>query len=374
MPYLDTESIRDASGTAESIKEDNRIAYLDVLKTLAIIGVIAIHISAGLLSYIEIGSNNWYFYVFWASVVRWSVPVFFMCSGVVFLDPGKNIPVRRIFTKYLFRIVIALIFWACMYELFDVLRDFYSTGAIDTVMVKNSVKNILTFNTHFHLYYLYIIILIYIFVPVIKAFTGAAGKRLLEYALIVWIAFGVIFPFALAFYPFNLLRGMVLQYGLKMAYSSMGFFIMGHYLHRYPLSKRVTYAVYLAGIAGFFTTAFGTIALSSQDINTVFLEGMTPNVAAMAIALFLFAKNLISKYYNEKSGSVVKAVTYISKASFCVYLVHDFFNIIFRAFNLDRAIWNVFVSVPLLTLLNLLLSICVYFILSKTPYVKKYLI
>ncbi|HEY5584062.1 MAG TPA: acyltransferase family protein [Ruminiclostridium sp.] len=352
----------------------SRVAYIDLLKVIAIFGVITIHISSSALYQFGIASIDWYFSVFWASIVRWSVPVFLMCSGVLFLNPDKVISIKRIFTKYLPRIVTALVFWAIMYEMFDVFKVFHNTGRIDSAIIRTAIKNILTCNTHFHLYYLYIIILIYALVPIIKVFSNAAIKHQMEYALFAWIIFGIIYPFAIKFYPLNLLKGIVVQYSISMAYSAIGYFVLGHYFHKYNLTKRTTYIIYALGIIGLAATLYGTIAVSTflQAVNTMFLEGMSPNVAAMAAGLFLFAKNLHSNADNELSRKT-QIIGYISKGSFCVYLVHDFFNIAFRTFKFDTVL-NPLFSIPLLSLLNLILSLSVYLVLSKIPVVKKYLI
>lgn len=352
----------------------SRVAYIDLLKVMAIIGVLTIHISSGSLFQFGISTGDWYFSVFWASIVRWSVPIFIMCSGVLFLNPDKAISTKQIFKKYMPRIVTALLFWALMYEMFDVFKVFFNTGLIDYATVKNAIKNLLTCNTHFHLYYLYIIILIYALVPVVRVFSSVASKQQMEYALFAWVVLGIIYPFAIKFYPFNLLKGIVVQYSIKMAYSSIGYFVLGHYLHKYILTKRATHIIYILGIIGLATTVLGTILTSASmnAVNTMFLEGMSPNVAAMATALFLLVKNLHSKEDNESKRNT-QIIAYISKGSFCIYLVHDFFNIVFRTLNLDTLLKPLF-SIPLLTLLNLGLSIGVYLVLTKIPFAKKYLI
>ncbi len=353
----------------------NRIGYIDMLKTMAIFGVIVIHITSGALFKFNITSIDWYLSVFWATVVRWSVPIFFMCSGVLFLKSEKTVSIKQVYTKYLFRIVVALIFWALAYEMFDVFKIFYSSGIINSAIIKSAFKNIVTCNTHFHLYYLYIIVLIYALVPIIKTFTNVASRHQLEYSLTLWIFLGIVFPFAINFYPFNQLKGIVMQYPLKMAYSAIGYFVLGHYFHKYALTKRTTYLIYAAGIIGFFATLYGTIIVSntSQRVNAMFLEGMYPNVAAMAAALFLLAKNLYRER-NDRHTIIAKIIGYISKGSFCVYLVHDFFNIAFRILNIDTAIFSPVFSIPFLSLINLCLSLGVYFILSKIPVVNKYLV
>ena len=350
----------------------NRIAFVDMLKAMAIVGVVIIHVSGGLHSRFDIPSINWYLYVFCASLVRWSVPIFLMCSGVLFLNSDKTISIKQIFTKYLPRILAALIFWALMYELVDVIIEYRSTGILSFGMINNVIKNIVTCNTHFHFYYLYIIILIYCLVPIIRVFTNAADKKHMEYALFAWLALGVVFTFSIKFYPFNLLKGIVLQYGIRMAYACIGFFVLGYYFNKYKVTKRTTNIIYVLGIFGFAITIVGTIYLSKESLDGTFFEGMSPNVTAMAAALFLFIKNLAKKGNNKLINS--KAIGYLSKASFCVYLVHDFFNIIFRLWGLDKMISNALVSISVLTLMNLMLSIGVYFVLSRIPYVNKYLI
>jgi surface polysaccharide O-acyltransferase-like enzyme len=354
---------------------ESRIGHIDTLKTLAILGVITIHISSGPLLHSQIGSLDWFFSLFWASVVRWSVPVFLMCSGVLFLNPDKTITIKQLFTKYLLRIVIALVFWAIFYEFVDIFKAFNSSGYIDHAIVRKSIKNLLTFNTHVHLYYIYIIILIYFFLPIIRVFSDAASKAQMEYTLFAWVILGIIFPFAIKFYPFTLIKGIVAQYALRLAYSAIGYFLLGGYLQRYTLRKRTTYVIYLLGILGLVTTIYGTIVKStaSKTVIDMFLEGTAPNIAVMATALFLLVKNLHSKSSNI-IGRRTKITRYISKASFCIYLVHVFFIIVFRDMNYFNPIVGTIYSIPIFVLLTLVLSLGVYFVLSKIPVVNRYLI
>lgn len=324
-------------------------------------------------------SLNWIFSVFLASIVRWSVPVFLMCSGVLFLNSNKVIGVKQLFTKYLLRIVSALLVWAIFYELINIFRISRSSGYIEQAIIIKSIKNILTLNTQTHLYYLYIIILIYALLPIIRVFTDAANKQQMEYALAAWIFLGIVFPFAIKIYPFNHLKGIVLQYAITMVYSAIGYFVLGHYLQIYTLKKKTTCIIYLLGIIGFLTTIGGTIikSLPKQAVNTMYLEGMAPNVAAMAAALFLFTKNRHVKSTDVGEtliGKKRRIIRYISKASFCIYLVHVSFIIVLKELSFPFLAIPPLVTVPLVVLMVFLLSLGVYFILSKIPIVNKYLI
>lgn len=56
--------------------------------------------------------------LFWASVSHASVPLFLMASGALLLDPGRELTLRKLYTKNFPRLLIALLFWAVCYKLF----------------------------------------------------------------------------------------------------------------------------------------------------------------------------------------------------------------------------------------------------------------
>ena len=50
----------------------------------------------------------------------WCVPVFFMISGRFFLDPAKDIPLKVLFQKYIFRLILAFLLWSAVYTAYYV--------------------------------------------------------------------------------------------------------------------------------------------------------------------------------------------------------------------------------------------------------------
>ncbi|PYG87224.1 surface polysaccharide O-acyltransferase-like enzyme [Ruminiclostridium sufflavum DSM 19573] len=359
----------------------NRLVYVDMLKLLAIIGVITIHICAVPLTTLKIASSNWEFALLFGAAVRWAVPVFLMCSGALFLKTDKVIAAKRIFTKYLSRILCALFVWASFYEGLDIYRAFRSMGYFDYTLIYKAIEHIFTFNTQTHLYYLYIVILIYSLLPALRVFTDNASKRQMEYLLIAWVILGIVLPFAVQFRPFSLIRGMVRQYPMSMVYSAIGYFMAGHYLNKYPLKKRTNYIFYFLGITGLLVTICGTelSSISRNAVYTSFLEGMTPNVAAMAAALFLLIKNHFERINRQKqeeaaSGRLRRIIVYISKGSFCIYLVHVAFIDLLKDLSLTFPDANTLITIPVLVTTVFMLSLGVYFILSRIPGINKYLI
>ena len=88
---------------------------VDAAKSAAIFGTLLIHASAaGGFAGVP-GSFGWTSALFWNCLLRSAVPVFFLCSGALLLPPEKEVTLRRVWTKYIPRILAALFFWAAAY-------------------------------------------------------------------------------------------------------------------------------------------------------------------------------------------------------------------------------------------------------------------
>ena len=82
-----------------------RSVPVDAAKTAAIFGTLLIHASAAGGFAGAPGSFGWTSALFWNCLLRSAVPVFFLCSGALLLPPEKEVTVRRVWTKYIPRIL-----------------------------------------------------------------------------------------------------------------------------------------------------------------------------------------------------------------------------------------------------------------------------
>lgn len=350
--------------------QTGRVIYLDILKTIAIMGVLLIHItSRGFTSY-DILSIDYFISGLISCAVRFSVPVFVMVSGALFLNENKEITVRKIFCVYIPRILAALILFALFYEALPVFVKFLTTGVIEKALIDNAIYNLTNFNTHFHLYYLYIIIIIYMLVPVIKIFLKSASKRNIEYLILFMFAFAIFMPMVKTFYPFSRLQGgMTNQYMINLTYGMLFYFLLGHYLNKYTLNRKTENIIIVLGIVSAVATFLLTAgeSLHNGEFAGKYIEAMTINVSLMASGLFLLIKRSESKI---KSG---KFFAFISKASFLIYLIHDFYNMILELMGLTLTSFTPILSIPILLVSVMTLSILTYLILRKIPGINKIL-
>lgn len=345
-------------------QQTTRDVPVDLVKAFAIIGVIFIHATTGATSANAIGSPGWYIALFWGSVSRASVPLFLMCTGVLFLRPEKEIPVKKLWLHYILRIAVALFFWAALYKVYHLLMGhILSLGTL-----VSSCKELLAFQHEDHLYYLHMVLLIYALMPLLKLLTRYGSKRLLEYLLAVWFVLGVALPTVKGFWPFTLLSGVPYQWMMNMAYGSMGYVLLGYYLHQYTLPR---WAGWVLAIAGFgmvfgFTAAF---SLSAGTRDSRFWEGMSIGVCLMGAGIFsLFSSKKVT------GPKLTATAAFLSRASFCVYLCHILFLNLLQNRGLTGNWPNSLLGVPLLAAATMACSLVVYLILSRIPVVRRWLI
>lgn len=227
----------------DKFKTQTRRSGIDLLKTIAIIGVVIIH-TCSMGYYQPIGSTSWIASLIWGGVARASVPIFLMCSGVLFFSPSKELSLKKLYLTYIPRIVIAMYVWALLYRV-------YALAEYDQLSLLNlyeALKHILLFQQEFHFYYLHIILLFYALVPVVRVFVRQASKQELKYALFIWFLVGILYPTIKSFWPFSLLTGIPTQWHLNMAFASVGYGLLGYYLHTYGLSPQLSVGAMLVGL------------------------------------------------------------------------------------------------------------------------------
>ena len=131
-----------------------RSVPVDAAKTAAIFGTLLIHASAAGGFAGAPGSFGWTSALFWNCLLRSAVPVFFLCSGALLLPPEKEVTVRRVWTKYIPRILAALLFWAAAYEGVELLRGWRAAGVLERTALRQAALNLVLFHHKNHLYYL----------------------------------------------------------------------------------------------------------------------------------------------------------------------------------------------------------------------------
>lgn len=161
---------RTATGARVTAPRRAYLPYLDVARIGAVLGVVAIHVIGGGVSGGQVGVPV----VALDMALIVAVPVFFMMSGALTLDPqahqrGPGSFLRR----RAVRILPALIIWSAFYII--VIRGMFSDAWPSPGRV---LDMIVTGQTYTHLYFLFAIAGLYLITPVIQPFLAQdEGRR-----------------------------------------------------------------------------------------------------------------------------------------------------------------------------------------------------
>lgn len=256
----------------------SRIAAVDYAKTLAIVCVVMIHVSSEVLLGRQIGSAAWLEGLFWSSLARGAVPLFLMCSGVLFLDRSGGLSVRRIWKRNIPHILLALLVWAAVYKLVPrFLHEKLTAEALRTILLE-----LLCGQHEGHLYFLHIMLLVYAALPVTYTFAANADEKTERYALGFWIVSGVLLPTAKGLGLLHAFSGIFLQWPLMLAWAAIGCTWLGHFLiKRKPLPVHLTAAMILAGfLICFAGTWFQSVR--AGKLSAQLLEGLSPGPCLIA--------------------------------------------------------------------------------------------
>ena len=148
-----------------SMKENyiKREIYFDYLRILAILCVIMIHVVGVNWFTTPIYSTNWKILNIYDSIARFSVPIFVMISGALFLNKEKEISIKKLYSKNILRLVVTLLFWSLMYSIY---ANIIIAKTISLSILKLTYLDFI--NSHYTLWFITMLIGLYMAIPIFK--------------------------------------------------------------------------------------------------------------------------------------------------------------------------------------------------------------
>ncbi len=343
----------------ENIQKQNtsRIFYIDLLRVISMIAVVILHTASAKINSIHIGGVDWQVLIFFDSATRWCVPIFVMISGILFLNPKKEITIANIYKKYIPRLLIILFAWNFLYAIFSCFIE-------HSFSIQMFVSNFLLGPVH--MWFLYMIIGLYMLIPFLRRI--ASDEKLLKYFLILWFAFSTIINIA-KILGLNIINNIIEEkIYMSFVLGFSGYFLLGYYLSTKNYKSKY---VILIGIICFIINFIGTYLLSigHTTTNQALYANLSPNIIFMSIAVFVLCKNIYSKSdnINIKFKSLINI---LSKYSLGIYVIHFWVLNALSMFNITVLSLPPVINVILISILVFTLSLFATFILSKIKYIK----
>lgn len=230
---------------------------------------------------------------------RWAVPVFFMMSGALMLDPRRALPWDKVW-KHVWRMLFVLLTFGFAFCLIEVYLDY---GALTPRVAQLAFVNLLRGKSWDHLWFVYAMAGFYLLTPMLRPFVAQASERELRLVVIAMVALlqGV-----------NTL-GMLMDTPLWMPLGlpvNLMWYVLGYYAHTYlALDRRFA-------AAGLASLALMLVVRVTLDQSWV---GLPEYLPVVPYALMVF---LAFEAWLEVPIEGHRIMALLSDYSFGIYLVH----------------------------------------------------
>lgn len=347
--------------------ESSREWFLDFLRIAATYGIVMLHMSPLDTDIYGVETAPWKTFICMSILFRWCVPAFFMISGALFLSPRKTLNIKKLYAKTIFRMVCSFLFWSGLYAM-----------AHCIIMDKGKWTFLNQWlRGHYHMWYVFVAIGLYILTPVLRGLTQS--RKLTEYYLIIGFVFTYLLPRALSLLLlFNPPHADVIQ-SFQAAVSQINplagkhalyFYVLGYYLHEYPLRRPVRLCLYLAGAASCILMMLLTIWHSAYTGAVSALFYGTESMLTLLFAAGVYTGFRQAFEGVEVIGRCRKVVLQLSACSYGVYLIHPFLLERIPHALAPRPL-SLIVGMPLIAGTFYLLALGVSFALLHIPVLKR---
>jgi surface polysaccharide O-acyltransferase-like enzyme len=291
-----------------------RLQEFDVLRSVAALAVIAIHVTAAYVSELPLA-------YLWNHGVRFAVPLFIVISGFLLYwadsrdDKGTVLPTHVFYIKRLDKILWPYIIWTCLYSY---LNAYILDQNNPFLFLSTLGKDLLWGTGYYHLWFLPIILQLYLLYPLLRRWMRKGPVALLVASLLISLgAQSLIYLYMLH------IVSLPAQYSLLYVRAFpvwLFYFVFGMFMareHGEPSPSRRMAPLTLSGLI--CLGSLGLMLLDSQL--TVQGSIVRPSVMLYAICSFFFIYALAFRLKQKERPWL----TWLSAQSFLIYFIHPLF-------------------------------------------------
>ena len=321
-----------------------RLYWVDLLRLVAMLMVIAAHCVDIYNATPQDDPMNSFWGVFIGSLMRPSVPLFAMMTGLLLLPIRES--AAEFFKRRIPRVLIPMVLWSAVYYLIPWLTGVagLDKSVITTLFpfefspsqdagdaMRNIARIPFTFNGYTtHMWYLYMLIGLYLLMPFFSAWVEKRDSTMTNTYLLLWLC-SLTLPYLKQLIAPNLFGECAWnEFGTFYYFAGFaGYLLLGHILarrHHMPLRRIIAMGVMLY-ISGYIITYTGYASMAVQysyeeapELLELFWQFCSPNVVLMALGIFLVVQRI-----NITSPRLQSLLAATTRCSFGTYLMHYIF-------------------------------------------------
>ena len=325
-------------------QERKHVEYFDVLRLIAALSVIYMHVASGVLR--DGMGLRWELTNLVVSFCFTAVPIFFMISGYLLLSNERTRDVGQL-RRRLPRILVPLFAWTIVSVCLTMIvhRDIRPIAFLD------GMRAALQTPAEIPYWYLYTLAAFYVIAPVLAPGLQALDRRGHRFVLAI-IALIMAQSALSALFPVFTERWLTVDLlnKLKLFNGNLCVFVLGYYLGRLP--KKIPNAVLIAALLAIYAviavgTHIRTAAAGSFD--ETFYSQSGGFEVAQAACVFLLAKQNIGK-----SPRMIRSIVPLLMG---VYLMHSIVLRVFSVFAFEPASFQGTIGITILVFILCCLAI-----------------
>ncbi|VXD10544.1 membrane protein with putative acyltransferase activity [Planktothrix serta PCC 8927] len=284
----------------------------DVIRVLAIWGVMFIHVvQVGLYNPTEIGWSWWSINVT-QSLFIWAVPAFFIISGMLLMGFQNNQETwSDFYRKRLPKVGIPLIVWGSIYMPLEFRWNLSKTPT-------EIWHDFWIGQISWHLYFLLAIIGLYLLTPWLRLWLAKLSQTQQAFAI------AGIFTLMAILEIFQVMNGIFLWNIATQWIPDLGYYLFGYYFIRYQ-SERIPIIQYLCL---FFIGLLGNVSgkyvecITTTHSNGYFYSTNYNSVSTIPLAIGCFGILVYITESVSEQNLVVKWCKFLTPSVFGIYLIH----------------------------------------------------
>ena len=337
----------------ELFKKKERIVWIDLLRVIGVIGVILIHVVSNTINTFGGLSNDSHnFYVFIHYFSSFAVPLFVMISGMMFLSK-KELTYKEMFKKYILKIILIIL---VIGSIMILMEEIFINKDISINLVKKVFIRLITGDIWAHMWYLYLVLGLYLITPVCQLITKNINEKEFRIFLIILFIISIIVPTINKIFKIELAINMLNISGYIFYY------FYGYYLYHYDINKKYKIINYILAIIVIIYTIYRAITINSLD-NIYSYVSLVPCI--LSSTMVLLCKN--------KTIKKDKLINLIAVNSLGIYILHQLFiNIIYKVIKFDIIVNYPYIGLIIYSLVILLSSLLLTYLLRKIKFIRKY--
>lgn len=336
-----------------NVTKKQRLAFPDALKSISILAVILMHTVSGFMdSGALFDTEDLVQFLIIRDMTSWCVPVFLMVSGFFFLNPEKTFSYKDIFSKYLKRIVIAILSFGTLFAA----AELFLTEGFSALLLPKAILGAVTGNTWAHMWYLYLIFALYLITPILRFLSKKIPTIFIILLEVVLFVFGSVLPFWNAF-----LSTTYFTFGGPTIY--LFFYLAGYLFTKLSREHALGKAILFTILLGILFSGYGALRMIGFGVMMGYNAPITVLEALLLFLIFFFLEDRLpgTKFFQS-----------VSALSFGMYLIHPvFLNLFYKVLHITLYEKPFPWFILLLCLISTLGSALITFLLRKIKFIKK---